>query len=375
MNKFKKSTLTTAVALILCCTTLVMTGFAATQNLTSYETFKNSLLNLPSLENATINGSVKLLDNGTETLSMDITAKIENYETMSSKASSKANGETFTEEQWSNKDQTVTKSSNSDKYRVSKNFNLKDAMISGYTTRSITNDSGDNYIAIEAAPAVAVETSPSSGETGVAYSYNVVQVGGNNQTFNDLTAAEQKLIHAAIDLVVGDVKNYFTANGKTITLNLEKNQIPQIAQLVVSVLAEKSTMMRAEQSKYHQNFNLDVGGQSTDLLDCFPTLTDDASIKSGNLAVTFDDNNNITAIKGIATVIGTDIDGVSHTITLDVDLAITDIGTTVADTIDLTDKEVEEMNFFRPTGIATGFGSEVTVTTFESTSEFSSTED
>lgn len=331
MSKIKKSTMITAIALILCFTTLILTAYAATQNLSSYETFKNAMLDMPSLENATINGSIKLLDNGVEVLSANITSKVESHYTMSSQASYTINGDTITQEQWSDDEQTVTKSSYSDKYNVFKNFDVP--MFVQGVNNSV--DGSDNH-------------DDDDDDIYVSYSYGGVVVGGREQTFDDLTPSEQKLIHAAIDMVAGDMKNYFTSDGNTITVNLDKNQIPQIAQLLVAVLGEKAGMEQDRVNAYMDNridAYMDSQQQTASIMDCLPKFTDDTSIQSANLTVVLDDNQNISSAKAVGAIVCTDADGVAHTLTIEVDFDISNIGTTVADTIDLTDKEIETNPF------------------------------
>ena len=336
MSKLKKSTIKTVIALILCFTTLVITAFAATQNLSSYETFKESMLKMNAIDNVTIDGKVKVLIDGVESLSADYVSKIEkNLTTTSSKSSYTINGKEMTAtEQWTNSEKIISKNSDSDTYFISPNYNnIENFMVnttafdnSGTSTTSIYVD-GD----IDGESAVTVS------------SYAVHGVVASPYAYENYSLSEQKLMNAAIDMIVGDVKNYFTTNGNTIMLNLEKNQIPQIIQLLVSVVAEQTVA------------NRDLGMMTSDVIiqddlsafaDTLPMFTDDTAVQSANISATLDDNKNITALNGVVTIVGTDTDGVSHTVTLSFDLTISDIGTTVADTIDLTGKKTEEVNFF-----------------------------
>ena len=60
----KKRTLMTLIAVLLCSSVLFMTAYAAVQNVSSYETLKNALLNSKSYENATVSSDFKISDNG-----------------------------------------------------------------------------------------------------------------------------------------------------------------------------------------------------------------------------------------------------------------------------------------------------------------------
>jgi hypothetical protein len=293
MKKMRKNTLMTLIVLLLCSSVLLMTAYAAVQNISSYETLKNALLNYNAYENGTLSVNAKISDNGKELASTHLVNKLEDEYTSSSYTSNYViNGVPETYESWENKEQIISKNHRDNDYMVRPNWKY--------------NNNNFNYY--------------------TSYSRNLF--GYSSEGWETLTPTQQKFINAVIDLAVGDVKNYFTANGNTISLNLSKNQIPQVAQLLLAVGVEQINIQREN------------GYIEDDINEVIPMFTADTEIELANMTITINDSKQITGCDMIGVIKGTDIDGLLHELVLELTLSITDIGTTKADTVDLTDKNV-----------------------------------
>lgn len=289
MKKMRKNTLMTLIVLLLCSSVLFMTAYAAVQNISSYETLKNALLNYNAYDNGTLSVDVKISDNGKELASAHMINKLEDKYTSSSYSSSYvSNGVQETYETWENKEQIISKNYRDAEYTVRPNWKYN-----------------NNYYS----------------------SYSSSILGYSSEGWENLTPTQQKFINAVIDLAVGDVKNYFTANENTISLNLSKNQIPQVAQLLLAVGVEQMNIEREN-------------GYTDDINEIIPMFTENTEIELVNMTITINDNSQITGCDMIGIIKGTDISGLLHEIVFEMALSITDIGTTKADTVDLTDKNV-----------------------------------
>ena len=279
----------TLIAVLLCSSVLFMTAYAAVQNVSSYETLKSALLNYNAYDNGTLRLDAKVSENGKEIVLANLVDKLETKYTSSTVASVTVNGVTKTYGAWENKEQTIQIDYDSDKYLVHPSVHY------------------DNYYS----------------------SYHKNLIGYSSEDWESLTSAQQKLVNAVIDLAVGDVKNYFISSGKTISLNINKNQIPQIVQLL---LAYNFEQMPDRDYIYLYDVN--------DIRNIIPIFIINTEIDSANMAITLADNNQITGCELAVIIKGTDTQGISHKFVYEMNLSITDFGTTKADTVDLNDKNI-----------------------------------
>lgn len=63
----------------------------------------------------------------------------------------------------------------------------------------------------------------------------VAALAGNVSRLSD---SQKKLVNVVFDMLTGDTKNYFTNNNGEVRLKLEKNQVPDIFQTLLSVVSE-----------------------------------------------------------------------------------------------------------------------------------------
>ena len=137
------------------------------------------------------------------------------------------------------------------------------------------------------------------------------------------TPAQERLLNALIDLVAGDTKSHFRSDNDTISVNLEGAQIPEIAQLMLSVVEEE---IRGQT-------HLDSSDSAIVIRQCIGDLKD-LRFEAIRAEIGFEGGEPMNA-KLDATISGMDINGVKHTIIAEGTVQQSDVGSTVADIIDL----------------------------------------
>lgn len=148
-----------------------------------------------------------------------------------------------------------------------------------------------------------------------------------------------KLAEMLTDTIVGDVRNQFVTDGQNISVNLEGAQIPELARLAVSAVAEN--IDKVDKNISNEGGNLDES--MTSIMNTVPKLTN-IDVKSISMNATVDGNtlknNEFTIV-----ITGNDADGVSHELSFLVSAEISNVGNTVIDTIDTNGKEVKALDF------------------------------
>ncbi len=148
-----------------------------------------------------------------------------------------------------------------------------------------------------------------------------------------------KLAEMLTDTIVGDVRNQFVTDGQNISVNLEGAQIPELARLAVSAVAENIDKVDKNISNEGGNFDESM----ISIMNTVPKLTN-IDVKSIAMNATVDGNtlknNEFTIV-----ITGNDADGVSHELSILVSAEITNVGNTAIDTIDTTGKEVKALDF------------------------------
>lgn len=254
---------------------LSATAFASSSS--GYESYKTAVKSIVTTENATIDAQYEVKDNGTVIFSGDTIQKLDN-ENRSSKTSTTIDGTSKTYE--------------------SSNAN---------GTFIIDNDG--NY-------------------------YQMNKAGKDEKEKLSEPSSSVKLAELVTDTLVGDVKNQFIQDGDKINVNLEGEQIPELAKLAVSAAVENSNREKAHN-------NSDKIGRDGDLKAVMDKVSglSNIDVKSISMTATVDGDtlkdNNVTGV-----ITGTDTNGTSHELTLTLDAKISDVGNTKADTIDVTGKQV-----------------------------------
>lgn len=158
-----------------------------------------------------------------------------------------------------------------------------------------------------------------------------------------------RLAEAASDLLLGDIKNRFSENGDTITLNLTDAQIPELANLAMNAVLEASAKHGEDRLSEEAKWQSDWA--DFDHASLFPIVSD-GRVDSVRLDATVKDGV-ITAIKTTIRVSGLDKSGQKVDLQASIDSAFSNVGKTVPQDIDVTGKKVETLEM--PNGHE-GFG-------------------
>lgn len=149
----------------------------------------------------------------------------------------------------------------------------------------------------------------------------------------DSSPSADKLKETLSDALIGDIKNQFTSSGNTVQLNLEGAQIPEVVNLTLAAAMET----RNERINDTSDFRHD---DDCNLFELIPQLQS-AQLQSihyqGTIANDYLGENSFTVV-----LTGTDTSGTAHTIEINADTTLSDIGQTVPAAIDTTGKTVKE---------------------------------
>ncbi len=159
---------------------------------------------------------------------------------------------------------------------------------------------------------------------GDQYFSSSIGIGDNKRQELQNSPNITKLMDMTSDLLVGDVKNQFVANGDTISLNLTDAQIPELANVAMAA----STEMRGQ----HQ--------ADLNMPNVFP-ITQNSKIESINLNATVKDGS-ISAMDITVVMSGQNNDRQTVRIETTVKGTVSELGTTTPNQIDTTGKTVTE---------------------------------
>ncbi len=145
-----------------------------------------------------------------------------------------------------------------------------------------------------------------------------------------------------LDAVAGDFKNQVkqvnSINGdKVLSVNLEKNNIPEIVDMMLSLHHDKEEAVLRKQT--HTKIGEILGIDEADIK--VPELVSDVKANKISLEVTVDKNNLIKEINAAINLSGKDEAGKVHNESLELNADIKDVNTTKADTISLQGKTVK----------------------------------
>lgn len=286
---------------------LISSAFAATTNLSGYTRFKEIILDTNQSsypQNATTNMDWKLEKDGTTVMTMNTKAQTEENASYSINTLN-VGSETMTQETWSettaDTDQYVTKSSKDEKYQV-----------------------------------LLYDLSQLSDDELASYNYDY-----DPDDDESMTDSQSKFVNAVIDTLAGDMKNYFSVSGNTVSVHLDSAQIPELVHLATAVVEEG---MRSDYLADTTNpYRSDV--ESTVLSEMFSMKDYTIESLDASLEVENDQIQNISFSVQLSAV---DAQGTKHTLTMSGTGQTTDINNTVAERINLDDikdqSEIETQN-------------------------------
>lgn len=268
-------------------TLLVGTSFAALAETSGYDVYKTAVKNTKDIKNATAAVTATVSDNNAASPLLTVNANLlmdKNKDALSSKTEFKTSAFDKTEEIYSENGKTIMKSSDSNVYTVNEHMGKMNKI---------------------------------------------------NKTEENPEVSQS--IEGLIDAVVGDKKNNFTikqnSDGtKLVTVNLSQNDITPIENAAVNLVFKLSGA---------HEFNRKSANQVPDIKDIVPQLKNDIKVESVIVTATIDKNNRIVSQDTKVSVSGTDADGKSHNVAVDVNADLSNIGSTTPATIDLTGKNVK----------------------------------
>jgi len=169
--------------------------------------------------------------------------------------------------------------------------------------------------------------------------YNVKEEN-NNKNFNKkaekMNPEVAKSMEVILDTLVGSMKNNVTvtdnADGtKKVAINIKQNEIVPIVNAVASIALTKGN---DEPMLNEKAGNLDVKNM-------LPQLTSGITVKSVGVTGDISKDNIITNQVAKIVVTGLDAKGVTHDVTIDATLNLSNINKTTPNTVNLTGKQVK----------------------------------
>lgn len=269
-------------SLVIGSTMLLGTTYANATQLSGYDAYKAAIKDTKNLKNETANLKVSVYDNGSDIIDMTTNAKIN----LASEAMSQV---------------TSIKSS------------------TGTENFSTYRQNGKNI---------------SKSSSSAVYNVKEVKIRNNNNKAENPEI--EKSVETIVDTLAGNMKNNVSVtdnngSGKKVSINLSENDVTPLVNAVTSIALAKNS----DRPVYNEKAG------EINLTNVFPQLQNNIKVKSAEL--TGDINNNDILDNQAAKVVitGTDAQGKTHEITINVNLDITNINSTTPDTVDLTGKQVK----------------------------------
>jgi hypothetical protein len=182
------------------------------------------------------------------------------------------------------------------------------------------------------------QTGKSISKSSTSKVYNVRE--NNHKSFNKenkvMNPEVSKSIQTVVDTLVGSMKNNVNVisqtNGtKKVAINLNQNEIVPLVNAVTSIAIVKSNN--------EPRLNEKVG--NLDIKNMLPQLESDINVKS--VVVTGDINKDNIITNQIAKIVvtGKDAKGITHEVTINASLNLSNINKTTPNTVNLTGKQVK----------------------------------
>lgn len=262
---------------------------------TGYETLKAVVKNADKIENATFSMSGSLMDNNEELIKLSSTLKVQQEELVS--------GNIFID------------TNELDRSYI---FSVKNK------TMIFKHDASDVYNKI-----TCTEKENEREKKHYATEYENPQM--------------EAICESILDTLVGDLKNQVTLRDigddrKQISINLDKNEIPTLFNLLLNVRQNEERTVECETDNKMSEI---LGINPHDFK--FPELTSSIQAEEVNVGIIIDKDNIIRKMDLEFEVIGNDAQNNIHNQKLKISFDISGINSTTADIMDLTGKEVNEI--------------------------------
>jgi hypothetical protein len=158
-----------------------------------------------------------------------------------------------------------------------------------------------------------------------------------------------KASEALMDYLVGDLKSQFelTQNNdgtKSITLDLDQNEIPVPLNLLVVVAAENRDCSNAQYENGMDTAKLPFLKEFSDLGKDLPKLKQDVKLTGFILKLNVDEKDQIKSFDVKISTTGNDVNGTYHELTFSSSTSISDINNTSVDTFNPNGKTIETID-------------------------------
>lgn len=314
----KKKSLGMIIALVVAFSLLAVTAYASTPTYEGYEAFKALAKNVEdkhedksfNQENATVTGDFTVIDNGVKLVHMETELKSQGEDNASGTVK-------FTHE-------GVTKELNV--YAEDENVYIFDVLEDIY------------YLADR--EAMKAQHEGSDYEDQYKHEYSREFSG------DDMTNAQEELL----DFLVGDLKDDFELHqnldgSETIYFELTKEEIPMLLNLVVS--AASGQEKRADE---YEEFSPDAAllekypilNDFVNMEDMSPEIVENTELEYVQLALTTRDDE-FVAFSFDFSLTGDDEVGTQHNVQIKGAVQVSEIGTTIADKVNLDGKDIIEI--------------------------------
>ena len=149
-----------------------------------------------------------------------------------------------------------------------------------------------------------------------------------------------------IDTLVGELKNQVNIksiedNRKQISINLDKDEIPVLFNLILNLNAEENEECTVK-CKTNEEV-AEIFGLNPKVFE-FPKLISSIQVEEVNVEIIIDEDDIIKEMDLELKVSGNDAQNNIHNQKLQISFEVSEINTTIADTIDLEGKEVKEIS-------------------------------
>jgi len=268
-------------------------AFANAASSPGYDTYKTALKNTRAATSLTAEVTATVTDNGNAVVSGSgsIKANLKN-ESMSGSASCTAGDKDYTSEVYCQNDQTVTKTNDSEVYNVMQRPERREAA----------------------------------------------------DRVRDHDQFEQKYardVENVIDAFLGNIKDNVVVSdnsdgSKDVSLQLSGNQIPATINALASLAVKTGERQGIEKED-------DLSPVAAAIKAQIPQLTDDITIGSVDIKAVIDDRNFIKTQQATVSISGKDAQGASHDLVVTLKADVSDINSTIPDTVDLTGKQVKTL--------------------------------
>lgn len=272
---------------------LITTAFAGSTTTSGYEAYKSAIKNTITTRNFTENAVITASDNGKVLAAVNNTAKLGgDKQTMSQSTTVKIGDQTNTFETYRQDGKMISKTSGSDVYNVMTFGQRKDS-------------------------------------------------NGKEGDEKQLDSSKIKDGEMLVDALVGNLQNYVTLDSKAdgtkdISVQLSDSQIPTLANTAASIFVKNAVNKENKMGN-----EKGISSVEKSLIADMPKLVDGIRINSVNLKAEINKDNYIVNQVADISISGKDANGADHTITVDINMNMSDFNSTTPDKIDLTGKQTQ----------------------------------